>query len=163
VLQLVPRGWLGWNFDVLDNGNKIAEIKTSTLPESGTFSIDGPSYRTYREGMFSGDFLLESDGQITARARKPSAFRSSFDITPIDRTYTLKKESLVSRSFVLLEGDVEVGAIRPEGYLSRKATVTLPEVMPKAVQFFVIWLAILLWKRESDGAAAAAVSVAAST
>lgn len=163
MLQLTPQGWLGWNFDVLADGNKIAEIKTSTLPESGTLSLDGASYRACREGMFSGDFFLESDGQTIARAQKPSAFLSSFNITHIDRNYTLKKESFFGRSFILLEGDREAGSIRPEGILTRKATVSLPEEMPKPVQLFVIWLAILLWRRESDSSAAVAASVAAST
>ena len=162
MLQLIPQGWLGWNFDVLVHGNKIAEINTTTLPESAKLSIDGASYRAYREGMFSGEFFLESDGQTIARAQKPSAFRNSFDITHVDRSYTLKKESLVGRSFILQEGDREVGSIRPEGCLSRKAIVSLPEAMPGPVQLFVIWLAILLWKRESDAGAAAAVSVATS-
>ena len=163
MLQLIPQGWLGWNFDVLDNDGKVAEIKTSTLPESGTFALGGTNYRAYRERMFSGDFFLEQDGQQIARAQKPGAFRSSFEITYIDQSYKLTKQSLVSRSLILFEGDVEVGCIRPESCLSRKATVSLPEAMPAAVQLFVIWLAILLWKRDSDAGAAVAASVAASS
>lgn len=163
MLQLVPQGWLGWNFDILDNDRKIAEIKISTLPESGTFSLDGIDYRAYREGMFSGDFFLESDGQTIARAQKPSAFLSSFNITHIDRSHTLKKESFVGRSFILLEGDREAGSIRPEGFLTRKANASLPEMMPLPVQLFVIWLTILLWRRETNAGAAAAASAASST
>jgi hypothetical protein len=163
VLQLVPQGWLGWNFDVLDNGHKIAEIKTSTLPESGKLSIEGASYRAWREGMFSGDFFLGSEVQTIASAQKPSAFRSSFNITHFDKSYTLKKESLVGRSFILLEGDREAGSIRPEGILTRKATVSLPEEIPRPVQLFVIWLAILLWRREANAGATAAASAATST
>ena len=163
MLQLIPQGWLAWNFDLLDNDRKIAEIKTSTLPDSGTLSIDGASYRAYREGMFSGDFFLESEGQTIAQAQKPSAFRSAFNISCADRAYTLKKESFVGRSFLLLEGDHEVGSIRPEGVLSRKATVSLPEVMPRPVQLFVLWLTIILWKREANAGAAAAASAATSS
>jgi hypothetical protein len=163
VLQLVPQGWLGWNFDILDDDRKIGEIKTSTLPESGTLSLDGASYHAYREGMFSGDFFLESGSQTIAQARKPSAFHSSFEITHRDRSYTLKKESFVGRSFILLEGDREVGSIRPEGLLTRRANIAMPEMMPTPVQLFVLWLAILLWRRESSGGAAAAASAAAST
>ena len=163
MLQLVPNGWLGWNFDVLDNGDKIAEIKTSSLPDSGTFLLDGGDLRACREGLFSGDYFLESGGQRVARAQKPSAFRSSFEITEADKIYTLKKESLVGRSFVLLQGDIAVGAIRSEGYFGRKASVSMPEVMSLPVQLFIIWLTILLWKRESDSAAAVSASVAASS
>lgn len=161
MLQLVPHGWLGWNFDVLDNDRKITEIKTSTLPESGIFSIDGADFRARREGMFSGEFLLSKDNETIARAQKPSALKSSFTIEFSDRQYTLKKESWAGRSFVLIQGDLEIGSIRPEGVLTRKATVQLPDDMPMPLQVFVIWLTILLWKREADAGAAA--SVAAST
>jgi hypothetical protein len=161
VLQLVPESWLTWNFDVLENNRKLAEIKTSTLPESGKLSIEGSHFRAYREGMFSGEFFLEKDGQTIARAQKPSALLNSFNIEYSDRRYTLKKESWVGRSFVLLQGDLEVGSIRPEGFLRRKAAVSLPEDMPIPIQVFVVWLTILLWKREADAGAAA--SVAAST
>ena len=163
MLQLVPDGWLGWNFDVLDNGNKIAEIKSSSLPDSGTFLLADGDLRAYREGLFTGDYLLESDGQIVARAQKPSAFRNSFEIASAGKSYTLKKESLVGRSFVLLQGDIAVGSVRSEGYFGRKASVSMPEVMPLPVQLFIIWLTILLWKRESDSAAAVSASVAASS
>ncbi|MBV8673697.1 MAG: hypothetical protein JOZ33_09715, partial [Acidobacteriaceae bacterium] len=62
-----------------------------------------------------------------------------------------------------LEGDVEAGSIRPEGLLSRKATVSLPEVTPLSIQLFIVWLAIILWRREANAGAAAAVSAASST
>jgi len=157
----MPQGWLGWNFDLLDTDRKIAEIKTSTLPESGTLSIDGASYRAYRESMFSGDYFLDEDGQTIAQAQKPSPFRSTFHITCADRSYTLKKQSFVGRTFILLEGDREVGSIRPEGILTRKAVVSLPEVMPMPVQLFALWLTIILWRREANaGAAGVAAAVA---
>ena len=161
MLRLVPESWLTWNFEVLEDDRKVTEIKTSTLPESGMFSIDGSKFRAYREGMFSGEFLLEKDGQLIARAEKPSAFRNAFSIQYSDRKYMLKKESWAGRSFVVCQGDLEVGSIRPEGAFSRKAAVSLPGDMPTPLQVFVIWLTILLWKREADAGAAA--SVAAST
>jgi hypothetical protein len=163
VLRLVPQGWLAWNFDVLENDRPVAEIKTSSLPESGTLTIDGSSFRAYREGLLSGEFFLESEGQTIARAQKPSAFLNSFEIQHSDRSYTLKKESFVGRAFVLFEGDREVGSIRPEGFLSRKAAVSLPEEMPKPVQIFVMWLTILLWRREANAGATTAASAVSST
>ena len=158
VLQLVPQNWFSWNFDVLDDDRLVASIKVSSLPESGTFSFDGTDYRAYREGIMSGDFFLASDGQTIARAQKPSAFLNTFEIQYSDRSYTLKKKSLVGRSFVLFESDREVGSIRPEALLSRKSAASLPETMPGAVQVFVIWLAILMWRRETNAGAAAAAS-----
>lgn len=159
MLQLVPQNWFSWNFDILDDDHLVASIKVSSLPETGTFSLDGADYRARREGMFSGDFLLEGNAQTIAHAQKPSAFLSTFEIQYSDRSYTLKKESVVGRSFVLFDGDREVGSIRPEGFLSRKSAVSLPATMPRPVQVFVLWLAILIWRREANaGAAAAAAS-----
>jgi hypothetical protein len=158
VLQLVPESWLTWNFDVLENDHQVAQIKTSTLPESGALSINGSSYRAYREDMFSGDFFLEGTGQAIARAQKTSAFINTFNIYYSGKSYTLKKESFIGRSFVLLEGDREVGSIRPEGFLSRKASAELPQDLPIPIQVFVMWLTILLWRREANAGAAGAGS-----
>ena len=41
--------------------------------------------------------------------------------------------------------------------------VSLPEEMPRPVQLFVVWLAILQWRRESSAGAATAASAASST
>lgn len=156
MLQLAPQSWFAWNFDVLENDRPIAEIKASSLRESGTISIDGVSYSAYREGLLSGDFILEQVGQPIARAQKPSAFLNSFDVQYSDRSYTLKKESLIGRSFVLLEGDRQVGSIHAQGFLKRKADVDLPDDMPMPAKAFVMWLAILMWRREANAGAAAA-------
>ncbi len=155
MLQLVPQSWLAWNFDVLDNDHPIAEIRASSLRESGTISIDGLSYSAYREGLLSGDFILEQNGQTIARAQKPSAFLNSFEIQYSDRGYMLKKESLIGRSFVLLEGDCQTGSIHAKGFLTRKADIDLPDDMPMPVKVFVMWLAILLWRREANASSAA--------
>lgn len=156
MLQIVPESWLTWNFDVLEDDRRIASIKTTLLPESGSFSIDGSSFRAYREGMISGKFLLDGESGTIACAEKPSAFLNSFNVEYSDKRYTLKKESLIGRSFVLLQGGLEVGSIRPERFLSRKAALSLPADLPMPVQVFMMWLVIILWRREANSQSAAA-------
>jgi len=156
MLQLIPQSWLSWNFDVLGDDGAVAQIKTSSWPESGTFSIDEATFRACREGVFSGEYILEQNGQPIARAQKPSAFLSAFVVEYQDRNYTLKKESLIGRSFVLLENDIPAGSIQPEGFLTRKVAAGLPDDMPMPVKVFILWLAILLWRREANAQAMAA-------
>ena len=48
---------------------------------------------------------------------------------------------------------VAVGTIRRETWTSRKARVELPDELPLPVRVFVLWLVLLMWKRESDAAA----------
>ena len=85
------------------------------------------------------------------------AFLHSFHVEYPGKSYTLKKESLIGRSFVvLLENDILAGSIQPEGSLTRKVAAGLPDDMPMPVKVFILWLAILLWRREANAQAMAA-------
>jgi len=84
------------------------------------------------------------------------AFLHSFHVEYPGKSYTLKKESVIGRSFVLLENDIPAGSIQPEGFLTRKAAAGLPDDMPMPVKVFILWLAILLWRREANAQAMAA-------
>lgn len=42
----------------------------------------------------------------------------------------------------------------PEGILTRRAAVTLPLDLPLPVRVFIIWLAVIQWRRDDDSAAA---------
>ena len=122
--------------------------------EKGVLTIDGKSYQVYREGLASGDFVLESPDTIVARARKPSAFRRAFIVEHGERQYTLRANWPFRRAFQLLDGEMEIGSISPEGFLTRRAAVVMPQDMPLPVQVFAVWLAIILWKRDANAAAA---------
>lgn len=69
-------------------------------------------------------------------------------------TRRLRAKSVFRRGFVLLDGDREIGSLSPEGIFTRRATVDLPQALPLPVKVFIIWLAVILWKRSSDAAAA---------
>jgi hypothetical protein len=153
MLQLVPRHWYSWNFSVMDGDRALAEIDLSWWREKGVLTVEGQTYRVYREGLMSGDFILESGGSIVARAEKPRAFQRSFLVHHDGRSYTLRAKSAFRRAFVLLAGSEQVGSVVPLGVLTRKASVDLPN-FPAAVKVFVVWLTVIIWKRDSDAAAA---------
>jgi hypothetical protein len=153
MLTAVPKQWFSWDFTVTEGSQPVANIDISWWREKGLLTVQGADYRVYREGMMSGDFILESAGSVVARAQKPSAFHRAFVIAYEGRRYTLRAESLFRRSFLLLDGDRQIGSLSPDGMFTRRATVDLPPALPLAVRVFVIWLAVILWKRASDGAA----------
>ena len=64
----------------------------------------------------------------------------------------LRMASRLRRRFVLIEGDREIGAIRPAHLFSRSALADLPDDLPLAVRIFMIWLVLLLWKRDMGNA-----------
>jgi hypothetical protein len=157
-LKLIPKSWLSWDFTAMDASDAIADIDMSAWREKGAVTIQGTSYALYREGLMSGDFVLESAGSVLARARKPSAFRRCFVVEHTGREYTLRAETAFRRRFILLDNSTEVGSISPEGSFSRRVTVDLPSDMLLPVRIFIVWLAVVLWKRESDAASAGASS-----
>jgi hypothetical protein len=155
TFELVPQGWFSWNFAVLQQGSPIAEIDMSSWGEKGELAIAGTTYKTYRERLMSGLFVLELNGAQVATAEKPSAFLRSFNVVHEGRNYVLKAASSFGRRFVLLEGEGEreIGSVRPAGLFTRKAIVDLSDELPLPVQVFVLWLTLILWKRQSEQSA----------
>lgn len=156
MLHAVPKRWFSWDFEVRRGDEVLGDIDMSLWREKGVLTVEGEAYRVYREGLMSGDFLLESGGSVLARAQKPSAWRRSFTIEHAGRTYTLRAASLFRRAFTLSDGEAAIGRVSPEGILSRRAEVDLPDAWPLPLKVFVVWLAVLLWKRDSDSSAVGA-------
>lgn len=158
MLHAVPKRWFSWDFNVMRGDEVLGDIDMSLWREQGVLTVGGEAYRVYREGLMNGDFVLESSGVVLARAQKPSAWRRSFTITHAGRTYTLRAASLFRRAFTLFEGETEIGRVSPQGILSRRAEVDLPDAWPLPLKIFIVWLAVLLWKRDSDSSAAGAAN-----
>jgi hypothetical protein len=115
--------------------------------------VDQNTFRVYREGLFRGAFLLESNASILAQAEKPSVFRRWLDIQHQGRHYILKTVSVFRRKLVLLDGSMEIGSLTPRGFFSRRVTVNLPGDLPAPLKAFIVWLALLLWKRDAAAGA----------
>jgi signal transduction histidine kinase len=153
TLTLVPRRWYSWDFDLVDGDRRLAGLEMSWWREKGVLTVDGVDHRIYRESL-AGDFVLEQNGTVVARATKLSVWTNSFVLTCGGHEYSLRKRSMWRREFVLRSGQTEIGSLVPRNMWTRHAQVTLPPDWPLAVRAFVIWLTILIWKRESDSAAA---------
>jgi hypothetical protein len=158
MLELVPLGWFSWDFSVLQNSSPIAEIDISSWREKGVLAIGGASYNVCREGLMGGRFILELNGTQLAHAEKPSALHRFFTVQHEGKTYTLKAESAFRRTFLLLEDNQQVGSIAPAGMFTRKARVDLPDELPLPIKLFLLWLTVILWKRDSEAAATAAAA-----
>lgn len=158
-LKLVPQNPFTWSFDVTRNNASVAQVlHTFSFREKATLNIPGATCQAYREHFMGGDYILEEHGQSIARARKQSPFVSAFQLEYPGHSYALKRESLFCRTFVLMDDDRQIGLIKPEGVFTRKADVSLPDEMPLPVQIFVLWLVLVLWKRDSEAGHAVAWS-----
>jgi hypothetical protein len=84
------------------------------------------------------------------RATKRGLFSQSFDINYDEHAFILKSKSIFTRAFELWKDDTVVGTILPQSAFSRKIDADLPADLPLAVQVFILWLVILLWKRAAS-------------
>ena len=153
MLTAIPRNWRTWDFALVDGGKSLAEIDMSSWRERGTLTISNEIYRVYRERLFTGAFVLESNGVVVARATKPSAWTRRLIVEFGGSEYELKSRSSFSRGFRLLKDGALIGTLSPSGIMSRRMNVELTEELPLSLKAFVVWLTVLLWKRAAEAAA----------
>jgi hypothetical protein len=150
MLQMVPAHWFSWNFTVTAGSRPVADIATSWWCEKGRLTVDGATYRVYREAPMCGAFVLEDAGGVLARAEKPSVFRREFVIEHAGRVLTLRPTSMFRRAFALVDGSREVGSVAPRSAFTRKAAADLPDDLPLPVRAFIVWLVVISWRRSQD-------------
>jgi hypothetical protein len=141
-------------FEFRTPSQELVMLRASPWRERADFALQGSRYHLHREGRLKGPFLLERDGRVIARAVKPSAFRDRFEVELNGTTYTLRKPSAFSRRFHLFSGEQQIGEIAPVSAFSRRSRVDLPADIPLAMQLFIFWLALLMWKRQAAAAGA---------
>jgi hypothetical protein len=150
MLRVVPTHWYSWDVTVTDTSRPVADMTMSWWREKGALTIDGSTYRLYREAPMSGAFLLEQAGSVLARAEKPSIFRREFVVRHAGREYTLRPRSIWGRAFVLLAGPRQVGSIAPKSTFTRHADADLPPDLPLPVRMFIVWLTMISWRRQQS-------------
>ena len=156
MLNAIPKQWFSWDFRILEEGRDVAEMDLSFWREKGVLSVEGIPYRVYREGLASGAFMLENPGgQVLAKAEKPNALRRSFLVEYEGRKLRLEAESSFERAFVLRDDQGVIGTVKPDSFFSHRTTANLPEDFPLPVRIFLLWLVIILWRRD-DGTGNAA-------
>jgi hypothetical protein len=151
MLTAIPRSFFSWGFVVCRDGQEIAGIDTALLYEGGTLHCGASVYRLGKTGAFSGEFFLEQGGVRIATAHKSTLVRR-FKVEHAGQVFTLAARSAFARCFVLKVGDCVIGRIAPESWLSRKSSIEMPTDMPLAVQLWLFWLAVLMWRREAAAA-----------
>src|SRR5688572_13256727 len=153
-MTMVPRRWYSWDYAVTSGDRTLAVLDLASWRERAEIVIGDVTHRVFRERAMGGDFIIEAGGRELARATKPSVFRDTMIVRYSGKDYTLRKASVWRRTFVLMEGDHQIGSIAPESAWTRRATAELPPEWPAPITAFVMWLVIILWKRAAESAAA---------
>jgi hypothetical protein len=151
MFEAVPKHLFSNDYVLRGTDGSAAELDVSSWRERAEFVLDGASYRLYRDGMV-GPFVMEHDGAVVARARKPSVFRNRFEVELPDRNCELRKISWSGRRFGVFEGERLAGEMAQSGFLGRRISLSLPADWPAAIHIYLFWLALVIWNREASAA-----------
>ena len=152
-MEAIPTNIFSTNIRLQQQNQLLGEIDTSIWREKALLELEDGTYQLYREGQFSGDFVLEHSGKLVARASKPSVLLNRFEVELPNRRLVLRKLSLLNRRFGLFDGETQIGSIYPLGVFTRRSNIDLPGDWPLPIRVFLFWLAFLIWKRQNQAAA----------
>ncbi|MEM6326051.1 MAG: hypothetical protein AAF791_02940 [Bacteroidota bacterium] len=156
MLTATPTGLLSKHFAFARDGRPLGTIRQSGVREKGEIVLDGVPY-SFQNQLVGRDFLLESDGRVLARAKKRT-LRRAFDVTlDLDgmppRPLALEVSGAVSfmkgGRYSLSEAGRPLGQIIKTP-LARSARATFPDDLPEPVQVFLLWIALMMWRREQS-------------
>jgi hypothetical protein len=169
MLRAVFKHWFSHDITVFDHtGQPLAQADLSNWRERTKLEIGGAHYEASTQRREAKEFLLEDErGQRVAvvekKVEEPSTWKERFLKSSEGREhflfehggnrYELRKES--TKAYVITrEGVGSVGSIRHKGgWFSREWTVDLPEELPLEVKVFLVWVVVVLWRREKVAAA----------
>ena len=149
LFEARPQSIFSWDYAIQDQGRIISQLDLSVFRERATFSIQGQDFEIHRQGLMAGSFLLTQHGQTIVDAQKPSFLTRRFVVNIGNTTYDFRVPSIFSRSMVLYDQRRHVGTISRAGLFSRRAIVDLPNEIDPPVQIFLLFLTVILWKRQS--------------
>ncbi len=153
MLEAIPTNIFSSNFRIQQNNKLLGEVAASIWRDRARLELEDGTYELYREGQFSGDFVLEHNGKMVACATKPSVFQNRFEVELPNRVVVLRKLSPLNRRFGLFDGEKQLGSIYPLGIFTRRSNIDLPGEWPLATRVFLFWLAFVIWKRQNAAAA----------
>ena len=147
TINCIPDSIISWNYFLQGPGHEAIWQKKLTS-EQGSILIDGVFYTIKKHGVTSCKWTIERNGEVVYTGIKPSAFRRSFQIEGMGKTYDLGPLSVFSRSmYFSCEGTV-LALISPKHAFTRKAEI---EILQDDADFppivFAFWLTILTWRR----------------
>ncbi|MGD9675531.1 MAG: hypothetical protein AB7V19_02445, partial [Candidatus Bipolaricaulia bacterium] len=129
------------------DGRRVGDVRLSTWFARGEVQAGEITYRVHRDAtLFRGIALVGPDG-VTARAVPLRAFSRAFALRFGDRDFVLRSPAAWFREIRVLEQDRVIGTAVPEGVWSGRAQFDLPEALPIELRLFVVWLALLAWRR----------------
>ncbi len=147
MIRAVPESFFSWDFALYRGDARLGVIEDRLLGGRAVLRIGREIYAMGRDGWFGKTYRLGSSDGMIATARRRSVFRWRLEVCFGGRDAVLCRARSSARDVALVEGELQLGAIRFEGWLTRRTIIDLPDSVPVPVQAFLFWLVMLVWRR----------------
>ena len=151
-LAIEPTSIFATSFRIEDaaSGAELGILKFDWLGEKARYVTEEESLRLTRDAWW-GAFRMDRGRRTIARAVKPSAWFRRFEVRCGPDRYELRARGL-GRKFEIFRHGRRVGRVEPKSFFTRGAWLRAPGGLEQHRAVFLIWLTLILWKREHASA-----------
>ena len=150
LIEFAPKSLFAARYYTLKRGGAaIGQIDCGGIRQPASIVLGDATFRPARDGVLRTTYHLDGNGARLASAAPAGAGFRRFTVDAGARTYTLAVTSWAGRRFTLSENGTAVGTIARIGFFSTKCQADLPDDLPLEVQAFLIWLVVIIWRRQA--------------
>ena len=147
---------------VLRDGALVAVLRASKVKEAATATVGDRSWTfTARRGELTGRRAEDPAGVVRFRARRPSFWRGTWTVDVEGTTLQRLRPSVWKGAHTYVTGDREVARSGSTRGWSPRPVLEADGSLPLDAQVFLLWLELVLSRRDDSTAAAAAAGGAA--
>ena len=146
-----PVGFFSPHFTLRFGGETVATLKMSFWTEGCEFAIAGHQFAIRRVSLWKDGFQLVADDQPVCDVKRDFWSRV-FNVSSVDAQWTLGPTGFFSRIYQLLDGERELGTVRPVGWFTRGRVAEFAEEVPPPVQVLAIFLVLIVARRQQSHA-----------
>lgn len=145
-LELVSPRVVSGDFEVRRAFREPVQVEYWRVRERASFDMGGRGYLCRRTGLLGWDFRLLEDGGELAAARRNLTLRR-FVIQHGTDELELRSGSAGWTPFILFRDGRPIGRLDRRSPRGRSALAELPADLPEPLRIFVIYLAVVAWRR----------------
>jgi hypothetical protein len=167
VLELGKSGSAGYargELPVLRKGSVVAVLRASNWKEAATAIVgDREWVFTKRKGELLGRWSTEPQDAARLRASRKSLWKGTWTVDLEGRPVEMQNASMWRGTHRYLTGDRQIAESGSTGGWSPRPTLTAEDVLPLHQQVFLLWLELVMSRRNSAATAGASAAVIGGT
>jgi hypothetical protein len=159
VLELGKAGSAGYakgELPVLRDGSVVAVLRASNWREAATAVVgDREWVFVKRKGVLTGRWAVEPDGAVRLRAQQSSFWKGTWRVDLEGKPVEMQNASMWKGTHRYLAGGQQVARSASTGGWSPRPTLDADGSLPLHHQVFLLWLELVISRRNSAAATAA--------